>query len=62
MTVAMRTVFIFSFGRAALMPEDFTEHPVSWSQFKIAMGEQLKLETASTNLPTSILAMVLATR
>jgi len=54
MTAAMRTVFMFSFGRNALMPEDFTEHPVSWAQFKIAMREQLLLETVAVNPPAEI--------
>jgi hypothetical protein len=55
MTAAMRTVFMFSFGRDALMPEDYYERPVLWPQFKIAMREQLLLETTAVNPPAEIL-------
>ena len=51
----MRTVFMFSFGHDALMPEDYCEHPVMWCQFKIAMGEQLLLETTPVVPPADIL-------
>ena len=56
MTVAMRTVFMFSFGIDSLMPEDFNdEHPITWAQFKIAVGEQALLSTTPVTPAAEVL-------
>jgi len=39
MSKAMRTVLMYLFGKACLMPEDYNdEYPINWKQFKVAVA------------------------